>query len=231
MSLVRLLYPMRCKLCGADLHGNDRILCTDCFMEGDFLLCDAFFITGANGADAALIYQDFVRRAMHAYKFQYRRAYADWFAQLTGDCLSGWLDMWRPEVITFVPLSAARHLQRGYNQSALVARLIARRFALPCERMLRKRLWVRAQSGVAHALRAKNVQKAFCARSGAAIAGKRVLLVDDVITTGATAEACVQLLRAAGAEAIFVLSMTKTPLRCKCPHPQAGRSPSHQAPQ
>lgn len=212
MSLLRLLYPARCKLCGAALDENVRILCAHCFAEGDYLLCDRFAVAGAGGADAALIYQDFVRRAMHAYKFQYRRHYADWFAMLAGDCLSGWADAWQPEVITFVPLSFSRWMRRGYNQSALVARLIARRFGLPCTGMLRKRRWVKAQSGLAAAVRAANIENAFRMRTGAPVAGRRILLVDDVITTGATAAACVRLLREAGAEAVFVLSMTKTPL-------------------
>ena len=209
-ALVRLLYPVRCKLCGAALTRG--ILCEACFVQGEFSLYDRFRIPGASGADAALEYQDFVRRAMHAYKFQHRRAYADWFAEVTGDCLAGWLDDWKPDVLTFVPLSCTRWLRRGYNQSALVARLMAKRHALPCEGMLRKRGFVRTQSSLGHSDRLRNVQNAFAVRRDAQIAGRRIVLIDDIITTGATAQICVSQLQEAGAESVFVLGMAKTPV-------------------
>lgn len=212
MHLVRLIYPSRCKLCRTGLQQSEHFLCVRCRAESDLLFDGQFAIPGAKQADAALDYQGDVRRAMHAYKFRHQRHYADFFAEMTGDCLSGWLDDWRPEVITFVPLSVTRHMRRGYNQSALVARLIARRFDLPCRKTLRKRLWVRTQSKVSHALRQENVRSAFHVREKSAVAGRRILLIDDVVTTGATAAACAHLLRAAGAEAVFILAMAKTPL-------------------
>ena len=150
MKLSKLLYPCRCKLCGADLPDHVHILCKSCLEEGSYWMVERFEIAGADGADAPLVYKDFVRSAMHAYKFHYRRAYADWFAALAGDCLSGYFDTWKPDVITFVPLGFRRWMKRGYNQSGLVARLIAKRFALPCVRTLRKRAGIRVQSSLTH---------------------------------------------------------------------------------
>lgn len=212
MKIKQLLYPQRCKKCGKDLPPEQFILCPDCLAKGSYWLYDKFTVEGADAADAPLVYRDFVRGAMHAYKFQHRRAYADWFAQLAGDCLQGYLDCWKPDFITFVPLSWLRWMKRGYNQSGLAAKLVARRFALPCKRVLRKRAFVRVQSSLPHDARAQNIKGAFRLCRGAGLQGKRVLLIDDVITTGATAAECVRMLRAAGAEAVFVLSLTKTPV-------------------
>lgn len=212
MKLSKLLYPCRCKLCGADLPDHVHILCKSCLEEGSYWMVERFEIAGADGADAPLFYKDFVRSAMHAYKFHYRRAYADWFAALAGDCLSGYLDTWKPDVITFVPLGFRRWMKRGYNQSGLVARLIAKRFALPCERTLRKRAGVQVQSSLTHEARAENIKNAFGIRKNVSLAGKRVVLVDDIITTGATAAECTRMLHSMGASAVYVLGMTKTPV-------------------
>lgn len=212
MSLLRLLYPARCKLCGKDLGEGVPVLCRDCLEDGGYWLYDTFGVEGADGADAPLVYKDFVRRAMHAYKFRYRRAYADWFAALAGDCLEGYFDAWKPDVVTYVPVSFGRWMKRGYNQSGLVASLIAARFGLPCVRTLRKRFGVRVQSSLPHEKRRENIRGAFLLRRGTALAGRRVLLVDDVITTGSTAAECARMLRQAGASAVYVLSMTKTPV-------------------
>ena len=210
--LLRLLYPSCCKMCGANLPAGTYILCRDCLEKGGYWMTERFSIPDTDGADAPLVYQDFVRLAMHAYKFHYRRAYADWFAQLSGDCLSAYLDSWKPDLITFVPLSFGRWMKRGYNQSALAARLIAKRFDLPCESTLRKHAFIRTQSGMTHEQRAANIAGAFRLRPHAAIPGRRIVLVDDVITTGSTMSECARILRGAGASAVFALGMTKTPL-------------------
>lgn len=212
MKLRHLWYPSACKVCGAGLEEGERILCESCLKEGGYWLAERFAVPGADGADAPLVYKGFVRNAMHAYKFRYHRAYADWFAALAGDCLSAYLDTWRPDMVTFVPLGFGRWMKRGYNQSGLVAGLVARRFGLPCARTLRKRMGIRVQSSLSHEQRAANIKGAFRIRRHAGVSGKRVLLMDDVVTTGSTAAECVQTLREAGARAVYVLSMTKTPV-------------------
>lgn len=212
MRLRQLWFPSVCAACGADLQDGEHIVCKNCLGRDEYRLTAPFSVHGADGADAPLVYKDAVRRAMHAYKFHARRAYADGFAAHAGDCLCAHLDDWKPDVITFVPLSPGRWMKRGYNQSAVVARLVAGRFGLPCERTLRKRLGIRVQSGLPHEQRATNVRNAFCVRRGVGLVGRRVLLIDDIVTTGATAAACARMLRGAGASAVYVLSMTKTPV-------------------
>ncbi|MGM9613493.1 MAG: ComF family protein [Butyricicoccus sp.] len=212
MSLKQLWFPSVCAACGAELRDGEHIVCRACLEREEYRLTAPFSVRGADDADAPLVYKGAVRRAMHAYKFQSRRAYANGFAAYAEECLRTHLDAWQPDVMTFVPLSPRRWMKRGYNQSALVARLVAEACGLPCEPMLCKRLGVPVQSEQPHDQRAENIRDAFRVRRNAGIAGRRVLLVDDIVTTGETAAACAQVLRGAGASAVYVLSMTKTPV-------------------
>ncbi len=106
---------------------------------------------------------------------------------------------WRPQVVCPVPLHAARRRARGYDQAALLAAAVASALALPRARLLRRRRATAPQARLSRSARAANVAGAFAPSPGAVIAGRRVLLVDDVLTTGATSEACRSALLAAGA--------------------------------
>ena len=217
MSLLSLFYPKTCRLCGGVLPDVQHILCESCLQKGEYYFYKSFRVDGADGADAPLVYQGFVRRAMQDYKFRGKRSYADWFAQMTGDCLEGYWDEWQPDCVTFVPLGLKRWLKRGYNQSAVVSRLVAKRFSLPCVRTMTRRRGSAVQSTLTHEARAANVQHAFALRKNVDLTGKRVLLLDEGVTTGSTVTVCTELLRQAGAQAVFVLGMTKTP-----PRPEKG---------
>ena len=113
-------------------------------------------------------------------------------------------------VLVPVPLHPRRRRQRGFNQSELMARAIARR----CGRRLAAEALVRrtdtpSQTGLSAAARRANLRDAFLVRRRAALAGRVVVLVDDVFTTSATARACAQALRAAGAREVRVLTAAR----------------------
>jgi ComF family protein len=112
----------------------------------------------------------------------------------------------RPQAIVPVPLHWSRCWRRGFNQSEVLARQLARTLAIPCRpnwlrRVRRTPLQTRQTSPTA---RRENVQGAFAARAGLDLSGQSILLVDDVLTTGATANAAAQALRAAKAERVVV---------------------------
>lgn len=111
------------------------------------------------------------------------------------------------DVVTWAPTTAARRRQRGFDQSELLARAVARRLRRPCRRLLRRRPGP-AQTGQSLADRRRGPR--FEARGSPATAGSRVLLVDDVITTGATVTAAARTLRAAGAAAVQVVAAART---------------------
>jgi ComF family protein len=111
-----------------------------------------------------------------------------------------------------VPLSRGRRRERGYNQAELIARAVAREAGIPLRaRVLRKTKERPPQAGLSAAARRSNVASAYHARLPLSLRGKSVLLVDDVLTTGATAEAASRALLRAGAGAVDVLTLARVP--------------------
>jgi ComF family protein len=116
----------------------------------------------------------------------------------------------RGAVLVPVPLHPRRRRERGFNQAELLAREVGRRARLPVapSALVRRKDTV-AQAGLSAAARRRNVRGAFAVRRRAAVAGKVVVLVDDVLTTGATASACASLLRDAGASEVRLLAVAR----------------------
>ena len=111
-----------------------------------------------------------------------------------------------------VPLHPARLRARGFNQALLLARALGRRLDLPiAPRVLSRRRATRAQPGLDAAERRRNLRAAFRVRVPGAVEGRRVVLVDDVLTTGATADACARVLLAAGAVRVDVYTVARAP--------------------
>jgi predicted amidophosphoribosyltransferase len=104
--------------------------------------------------------------------------------------------------VTFVPATRRAFSERGFNAAERLARGVARELGLPCRALMRTTRQTRDQAGLGRAERAVNLAGAFEARAS----GGRILLVDDVITTGATAAECTRALRAGGADEVEVLT-------------------------
>ena len=113
------------------------------------------------------------------------------------------------EVVVPVPLHWLRRLRRGYNQSAAIAGGVARALGLPCRPWLRRLRNTPKQVGRSFAARQENVRGAFRVRRRAAVAGRSVLLIDDVMTTGATLAEAARALRAAGAARVVVAALAR----------------------
>lgn len=116
----------------------------------------------------------------------------------------------RVDLIVPVPLDRRRRWNRGFNQSEVLAAELSRISGLPLDAAaLQRHRATETQTGLTHRQRRLNVQGAFRVRRPRAIAGKHIALVDDVITTGATAAACARVLKACGAERVVVLALAR----------------------
>jgi ComF family protein len=155
-------------------------------------------------------YEGTLRTAIHELKYGGQRRVA---ARLAEAALqeAGVRALVEPgAVLVPVPLHPRRRRERGFNQSELLAREIARRTgACLAPAALVRRTDTRPQTGLSAAARRANVKGAFAVRQRARIAGRSIVLIDDVSTTGATAQACARALREAGAADVRLLTMAR----------------------
>ncbi|HTX38186.1 MAG TPA: ComF family protein [Bryobacteraceae bacterium] len=181
--------------------------------EGRCALCRS----GLRGFDAAYAYGSYegvLRELIHIYKYGKVRT----LARPLGDLL--WTALARDEawdMIAAVPLHWRRRWQRGFNQSELLARDLARRCGVPFVSLLKRVQPTTAQAGLSNQKRRRNVASAFACRRMVLrrdrLAGKRVLLIDDVLTTGSTAAACAAALKKAGAGRVGILTLARVDRR------------------
>lgn len=166
---------------------------------------------GASGFDEVYTYGSYegaLRSLIHVFKYDRVAPLARPFGELLARALPRDRSF---DLIVPMPLHWRRRWQRGFNQSALLAREIAKRWNVPVRRAVRRRRATAPQAGLTNAKRRANMRGAF--RATARLDGLRVLLIDDVVTTGATASACARVLKRAGAKSVTVLALARTDRR------------------
>ncbi|MHB0856540.1 MAG: double zinc ribbon domain-containing protein [Anaerolineae bacterium] len=195
LAMVHLIRPPMCDHCGAPRAVAG--CCRACRQSASHL----------NGVRSAALHLAPLDEAVHALKYEGVRVLADPLAALMAAC---WQAHAQPvDAIVPLPLHPTRERQRGYNQSLLLAKALARSLHMPVEeRWVVRTRNTRAQVGLSRTARRDNVAGAFQAQ-GSAAAGRRVLLIDDVMTTGATLEACAEALRHGGAAQVWALTLAR----------------------
>jgi ComF family protein len=129
----------------------------------------------------------------------------------------------RFDAITPVPLHWRRRWRRGFNQSDLLARVVSRRTGIPVVHALRRARATATQARLSNSARRRNVAAAF-RRKGPILDGRRILLIDDVMTTGSTAAACASVLKRAGASRVALLTVARVDRRLDAVHPAPAHS-------
>lgn len=227
-ALMDLVFPRHCYACGVHLaETEDLFVCPGC--RGRIRLIGASYCRRCGiawgehvPADAPCLncgtlelhfaralgvarYEDVARELIHQFKFGRRilleRCLGDLLlARVRAEGFAEGVD-----VVVASPLAPAREAERGYNQAELLARRLARGLGLPhAAGGLVKVRETPSQTTCTRAARFENLRDAFAVRRAAAWAGRRVLLVDDVLTTGATASEAARVLRRAGAREVRV---------------------------
>lgn len=204
--LLELCFPTRCCFCRR-LTGPGRPVCARCagkYPDRPAGQRERLLAPGLR-AYAPLRYEGAVRGALLRFKFGERTGYASVFAAFMLKCLDE--NAISCDSITWVPLSERRLRERGYDQARLLAEALAAPVGLPCAPMLVKTRHTKPQSGLkSREQRRRNAEGAYRAADGAPIRGKRVLLVDDIVTSGATLSECARVLKRSGAAAVVCLT-------------------------
>lgn len=201
-EFLELIYPRKCILCGKILHKDETDLCRKCRM--DIPAYHRFGRKLPQIADftAVWYYEDRVRESLIRYKFGNARSYAPAYGRLAAMRILE--DLEPADVITWVPVSMLRKWRRGYDQVELLAKTVSQELDLPCRPLLKKFRHNRPQSSLEKAEeRRANVLGVYKPIHSEEMIGKRVLLLDDILTTGATASECARVLLTAGAKEII----------------------------
>ena len=212
-AALNFVYPSSCMICKASLPDSPG-LCDLCWDDIEIWDSERHEVGFERDFDQIVVlyqFNDCIRSLIHALKYQGKTLSGQIFGKALGQRIA---DLVEPDtVIVPVPLHAAKKRSRGYNQSEIIARATGRVSGLPVVTNALKRVRptpTQTQLGVLE--REYNVQGAFQVCRSASIEGQNIFLIDDVITTGATLNACVLALRSAGAQCVSVGAVACPPL-------------------
>ena len=201
-GILRLLFPPKCILCGKLLRDAETDLCRSCRTDSPVCHKNNLTFSFLDSWAAVWYYDGYIRKSLHRYKFGRARHYADGYGRLLAMKLASEY----PEgfdLLTWVPVSSIRKFTRGYDQVELLAKAVGRELGMEPVRTLRKLRNNPPQSGISGIeKRRANVLGIYRAENLERVQGKRVLLLDDIITTGATAGECARVLLTAGAREV-----------------------------
>jgi competence protein ComFC len=233
-ALASVLVPAPCRICGSPLLNASRIpicvTCLDAFkpiVDPMCRICGRPFVSGIaahaerplcrlcrtnfyafDSARSFAIYNEELTSAILLLKYDQVTRLGEWFAARLAEVVSRAPDEWRFDVIVPVPLHPDRKRERGYNQAELIAKPLAKRLSVKLSPEILIRTKPRPpQLVLSRSEHWKSVRGAYAARDGAQVDKLRVLLVDDVLTTGATLDACARVLKNAGAVAVMGLTV------------------------
>ena len=235
-ALASLVFPAPCRICETTLLTASRIpICPNClasmrpFAGPACRHCGRPFTSGqaesaaqplchlcrrdVYGFDLARSYAPYdsaVVRAITLLKYSAVAPLGDWFGARLAELVAGQPELFEADVVVPVPLHPTRLRERGYNQAELIARPLARRLGVPLRPLLLVRTKPRPDKlKLSRKERWRIVRGAYGMREGSQVDKMRVLLVDDVFTTGATLDACARVLRKAGASRIVGVTVAR----------------------
>ena len=211
-KLVSILFPEKCPYCRIAVKPCE-IACEECTEKLPSRIYEKT-VNGSYKVLSAVPYKDNFADAIKRIKFGGKKQYAYQLAKLMYEKLNTWEHTENYDVITFVPLHEDTLKSRGFNQSKLLAEELAYMMGLPCLKLLKKTKKNQPQHNLTADKREKNVKGVFKCEDKSLVKGKKILVIDDIVTTGFTLGECTKILADAEAESIqlmtFALSLPKT---------------------
>lgn len=230
-----LLLPARCHICHQVIQADQGQphICPDCYsrlplLKSPFCSCCGIPFTAPEpdhlcgscikkpppylAARGALCYEGACREMIHNFKYNGKSHLRRPLALLTAQLLEPFVKEQQPDLLLPVPLHISRLRSRGYNQSLLLTRLLAKQWNLPFARQaLQRTRPTRPQVELNRNERLKNLENAFNVSEPEKVKKQHVMLVDDVFTTGSTLTACAKVLLAAGAATVTAVTVAHAP--------------------
>lgn len=209
--LLDLIYPPRCAFCRRLLSGREKGLCRFCRPKLPYVPADGQVqhFRNVDKCLSPLYYHGSVKDSLHRYKFGGATAYADIYSEFIVKCIDE--NQISCDSITWVPLSRRRLRRRGYDQAELLAKLIAKHLGQSPVRLLKKQRDTPPQSKTGSVeKRRANIAGAYACLRPELVQGKQVLLVDDIVTTGATLSEAARVLKKAGAKEVICATLARS---------------------
>ncbi len=210
-GILDVLFPPKCVFCGKVLGKGEKGVCARCkdslpYAEGAQCRKKGEFFSECV---APLFYEGDVRESILRFKFKGATGYASEYGKILADCIRDTLAD-RYDIITWTPVSSRRKKDRGYDQAMLLACAAALELDDVAVETLKKHTDVPAQSATgSYEKRKANISGVYCVPDPELIAGKRVLVIDDIVTTGATLSECARTLLTAGAEDVVCAALAR----------------------
>jgi competence protein ComFC len=211
-----LIFPDNCLLCREYLNSHhQRQLCVSCHAllvpnPAPFRRQSAPHSFAFDQAWSVCLYNETAQQLLHAFKYNSKTCLSKTFVPLMIDFIGRHhLPLEQCDVMAPVPLHPARLRERGYNQSALLSLALSRHYGIPHqEDLLVRQKMTPTQTELGAKQRWTNMEGAFKIKNPTDVKGKRVILIDDLYTTGATLDSAAQALKAAGAAHVGVLTLS-----------------------
>jgi len=207
--LLELFYPSRCAFCRKIINSGEG-MCKDCSRSLPYTGAynERQHFENLESCVSPLYYEGGVRDALLRCKFSGAAAYSRIFGKIMAKSIDEM--QISCDIITWIPLSRSRLRKRGYDQARLMAETVSEERGLPCVSTLEKVRNNPAQSGIKDpGQRRKNVSGAYETINTDAVSGKRILLVDDIVTTGSTLSEAASVLKKAGAAEVVALTLAR----------------------
>lgn len=235
-KIINIFLPPRCLLCGKILSEYNG-LCVECFQKIQFVSeplcvrCGRPFFNESESFTAvhqlcgiclkekrplfklrrfAFVYDDFSKQLILGFKFMDKTLYAETLANMLRRAGA---DIWaqKPDLLIPVPIHRRRLLERRYNQSALLVKCLAEQTGVCADYIALQRVrHTVPQVQLSGSARRNNLKHAFAVKNVERIRGRKIVLIDDVETTGSTLKECAKVLKKAGAKEIYALTLART---------------------
>lgn len=186
-----------CFKCGKQLDNMTQECCDDCKKRTHIY----------DRGLAAFKYHDDIKESVYRFKYKDCKFYGDFYGEQMAEKYRDIIIKWQPDVIVPVPIHRSRMRKRGYNQAELIAGALSEKLNLPADtNVLFRKKKTEPQKNLEKDIRIKNVENAFKVTKNV-VRYNKIILVDDIYTTGATVNACAQVLKRAGVQKVYFISI------------------------